>query len=74
MKEFIISSSDLDTALDKLYTFCMNHNCNFAVTPTTKTIEVFKINSETSYTLVAAIHIAEVVEPYELVRDLINNI
>lgn len=72
MKTFTISSSDLDTAFDKLYTFCKDNGCNFVVSPTLNAIEVFKIQGDTSYMLLSTIQIADIAEPYEVIKDLQN--
>lgn len=74
MKDFTILSSDLDTAFDKLFTFCKDNNCKFCVNPMSNTIEVLQIQSKTSFFLVAMIHIVDVTEPYELVREMLKEI
>jgi hypothetical protein len=68
MKTFIISSSDLDTAFSKLCELSHNTACYFTTDTYNNKIEVFNDNDE----LVATIQIADVIEPYELVKDLLN--
>ena len=68
MKTFIISSSELDTAFSKLCELSQNSACYFTTDMYNSKIEVFNDHDE----LVATIKIADVIEPYELVKELLN--
>lgn len=68
MKTFIISSSDLDTAFSKLCELSHNTACYFTTDTYNSKIEVFNDNDE----LVATIKIVDVVEPYEVAREILK--
>ena len=68
MKTFIISSSELDTAFSKLCELSRNSACYFTTDMYNNKIEVFNDHSEQ----VATIKIVDVIEPYELVKELLN--
>lgn len=68
MKTFIISSSDLDTAFSKLCELSQNSACYFTTDMYNNKIKVFNDHSEQ----VATIKIVDVVEPYEVAREILK--
>ena len=66
MKHFIISSSDLDTAFDKLYELGKNYGIYFTAKPYEESIEVFNDPGE----MIAKIKIVDVAEPYEVAKEI----
>lgn len=68
MKDFTISSSDLDTAFSKLCELSQNSACYFTTDMYNSKIEVFSDHDEK----VANIKIVDVVEPYEVAREILK--
>ena len=67
MRKFIISSSDLDVAFEKLWSLAKENDCQLICDPFVGKIELIKDDK-----MIASVHTAGITEPYEEAREILK--